>query len=646
MSTVTRIESSEPERVESGNLIQVGWWYWVKWDNREEKQLCCIIAIGSNYAELKGLSGGNRIHLDEFSSQCERELNFKEIIRGKIEHHKVAVEGLLKQINELTRKLGVAPTGMLEHESDTRSLSTLNQQADVRDYKKELITAKETTLPALFNEVRKQNELMAEWMQAELIPLEASLDQMKGVIKTIDDRVFHVDLYAGLTEKVVRIRDGAPAPETEQLHLMQRRLYMDEECLADYRIGGMDFDSIEKFEAWMLRPANLPNILPHRRCMVAFRVRRASKERRAESLMEMFVNISLEDADKRTFLYIRNGDAIYRMESKLEFGEKIFPDTTEFTSGTLLMAKSPRWSSDGWKIITKHAYEQLIQDSKDRQRKHAAWKKEEKKKPKKERKDEFFSPYRGGPFDDEYSRYAPFDKSNVHYDDICEHIASEIKQYNRIALILQGLFDRSPILHPHGQVSLWTEAGFKAAVTLVFDHDRTLAAGEKPDFEAYRAACNAKAEKGSIFIGQDLSWQRAEAVKENARQARDYRRRERTHHYEYYKPYGNPGPGFIAKSIHLGKKGATFTWNRERERSVRWTDKRRGDPMPSFFTAPLDQLFNVSAYKPGDFRQFYRDPRTRAEYIQWAYFLLGAEEFHAGNLKIGHDSDTKLKGKS
>jgi hypothetical protein len=48
---------------------------------------------------------------------------------------------------------------------------------------------------------------------------------------------------------------------------------------------------------------------------------------------------------------------------------------------------------------------------------------------------------------------------------------------------------------------------------------------------------------------------------------------------------------------------------------------------------PADQLFNVSAYRPGDYKQFFADHRTRAEYLRWAPLLLTAEEFHAGNIK-------------
>jgi hypothetical protein len=53
------------------------------------------------------------------------------------------------------------------------------------------------------------------------------------------------------------------------------------------------------------------------------------------------------------------------------------------------------------------------------------------------------------------------------------------------------------------------------------------------------------------------------------------------------------------------------------------------------------KLFNVSGYKPGDYKQFYIDPRSREKYLKWAPLLLAAEEWHAGNL----DREGKLKKK-
>jgi hypothetical protein len=41
---------------------------------------------------------------------------------------------------------------------------------------------------------------------------------------------------------------------------------MDEECLAKYEAGGMDFNDIGKFDAWLSRGGNFGRILPHDPC--------------------------------------------------------------------------------------------------------------------------------------------------------------------------------------------------------------------------------------------------------------------------------------------------------------------------------------------------------------------------------------------
>jgi hypothetical protein len=46
-------------------------------------------------------------------------------------------------------------------------------------------------------------------------------------------------------------------------------------------------------------------------------------------------------------------------------------------------------------------------------------------------------------------------------------------------------------------------------------------------------------------------------------------------------------------------------------------------------------LLNVSAYKPGDYKRFFSDPRTRKEYLKWAPLMLAAEDYHAGVLELG-----------
>lgn len=55
----------------------------------------------------------------------------------------------------------------------------------------------------------------------------------------------------------------------------------------------------------------------------------------------------------------------------------------------------------------------------------------------------------------------------------------------------------------------------------------------------------------------------------------------------------------------------------------------RTDDVRDAIQVDAARLLNVSAYTPGDYRQFYDDPRTRADYLEWAPLLLAAEDWHA-----------------
>jgi hypothetical protein len=84
-----------------------------------------------------------------------------------------------------------------------------------------------------------------------------------------------------------------------------------------------------------------------------------------------------------------------------------------------------------------------------------------------------------------------------------------------------------------------------------------------------------------------------------------------------------------------------YEWTRKSQRGKkRWVPSpnrpgwgrhvRDYDDIPVRMEVPIGEVFNVSAYTPGDYRQFFEDPRTRRDYLQWAPILLAAEEYHAG----------------
>lgn len=620
------------------NEIEPGQWYWVK-DEEGEEYFGCVVYLGSNYAKIAYPGGGSeRVLFDRYFDRARYEPNPEQVIDAQIAKRREKVKHLLEKVKEITARLGVAQRAALSApvEGEKYALAVLSNQNSIKDYEKALICAKDEQLPELFEEIKKAHQNLANWMGASALPLEAAVNHMKGSIEHIEDRVFSISLYAGLTEQVKQCSGGEPAAITDKLHVMQRRLYMDEECLLNYRHGGMDFQTIEQFDEWLCEPINRDRILPFPRCLVAMRVRRENREYEDDgTLLSKFINIQLNEMNKHTFLYIRNGEQVYRMNCDLGFGEMIFPDKSFFDPDEEKMIK--RFVSVE-KLVPKRLYDQMLLEEEEMKEKYEQWKRENpKKKWLRENPDkqpgqwEYYNPYHNWSRHDLHSySWEPFNPGSAYYDDACKILSDEIKQYNRIALIIQGLFDRSSVLHPHPPARTWTPEGFDAVVKLVYDGQYTLYAGPKPDFEAYRLQGVRLLTTDSIVIGQRYYWMQREALRENTRQARDWRIRQKSN-YNVFEPYGDPGPDYMSKMDEWKARSrkAVFRWERD---SRSWTYQGR-DKIPCSIIVPADKLFNVTVYKPGDYKQFFQDPRTRAEYLKWAPLLLAAEEYHTGNFQ-------------
>lgn len=631
---------------DEGKGPEVGQWFWVKPDKEDGKRwLGCIVHVGSNHVQLEGVSYRARVHFDDFHEELSPEPEPDAYIDGRIKHYQDEANRLMGRVKELTARLGVAPSPELTAGSETAALARVTSSStDMGEYKAALVKAKEDQLPNLFARIGEANKAMSSWMTAKLIPLKAQADGMRGSVSVIEDRIFSVELYAGLSEEVVKIADGEPASLDTKVHLLQRRCYMDEECLAEYRAGGMDFQGIGAFDAWLVEPENRDRLLPFERCAVAFQVRRRAKDRDAVDISDFIRFSEMEQADKWTFLYLRNGEQVFRMHTSVRFEDKLFPDPDRsvLNSGQQLWAKKFGSRIDKDSIITDNEY-QGMREEEDREL--AEWEAKMAQREADKAAGKEVKP--GGPWhwrpSRESDRYVPFTPSSVYYDDIGKVVGDQLKQHNRIALILQGLLDRSEVFHPHPPWQIWTQAGFEAALELIFDSTRALTAGEKPDFEVYRARLNKSLKKGSVTVGQDDAWELHEGRKEAKRMDNDYR----THgHYRptRFRPYGNPGPGVLAKVSHYAKKAGrcTYAWFRERLTY----DPDKDDKIRTTFTCPSSQVLNVDAYTPGDFRDFFDDPRTREEYLKWAPLLLEAEEYHAGNRVVAEPAPKAKRGKS
>ena len=625
MDIVTR-KADQKDVDNDDSRAAVGTWHWVKEDKdgkpTKQKWLGCVTHVGTNFVEIKGPTNDarstrvTRVHFDSFWEWCEAEKNPDLHIDAQISCYQEKTRQLMEEVRGLTARLGVTQRQALDDGSnaDVKALS-IRSSEPVDAYKKDLVKAKEETLPDLFEKIKKSNEMMSTWMQVKLIPYEAEAAALQGSIGLVKDRIFSVQLYAGLVEEAERVRDGVPAPNDTPVHLMQRRAYMDEECLVGYETGGMDYKSIRDFEGWLCKPANFDRLFPHPRTLLAFRVRRYDKER--EVSLSNFIQVMNEKLwDKTTFLYVRNGEQLHRIETQIEFEEQLFPDMKNklFTSSKLWGARFMHGIDD---IITDEEHQGLIEDEK-------ALEEKLKKIPKKDH-----WRHRNHSVNDSDS-YIPFTPDNVYFDDIMKILDAEKKKHNRLVLVMQGILDRSPMLHPHPPWQLWTHEGFNAAFKLVYDGSRALSAGDKPDFEAYRARLNSYLCEGSVTVGQEVAWEIREAERINRERENNANWARTDHHYERYRPSGDPGPGKVAVVARYSAKNhaVTYDWKRERRRS------REEGEVPASLTTGQENVLNVDAYKPGDFHIFFDDPRTRQEYLRWAPMLLEAEECHAGNRDV------------
>lgn len=604
-------------RDRGSDLPKVGDWYWLPLRDEESEDarwLGCVTEVGSNYYGFVGVVNSHgrrttRIHFDNFDPTVhEREPDAEAVIASHIAKYDTEVRTLIQEVTELTARLSVSSTAP---QQETQALALRNEESSkaMTTYKLDLIKARDKTLPDLFKQIEEANSCMAGWMKAKLIPLESKIGDLKEAKSKIEERIFSVELYAGLVEQVHQIRDGEPAGKETPIHLMQRRCYMDEECLANYKAGGMEFKDIKEFDRWLAKKENFDRVLPHPRCLVAFQVRRNEKVRHFNGFRSFITFVLNGEAryDKFTYLYIRNGDQLYRLATEYDFDAQLFPDPDKqifFSTGEKIWAKQFAGNFDEDEFITDAHYKELIAEDKAKKKKDKHhWSRMDK--------------------------YEPFTSESVYFDDMARVVTKKIKKHNNLVLILQGLLDRSPVLHPHPVWHLWTREGFEAALKLVHDSSRALVSGDAPDFEAYRARLNASLKVGCMTVGQEEMWLRDEARKYNEREEGNWRRKREHYHVEHHQPYGNPGPGLIAKTVRVSrdKTKCSYTWTRERQIRRSWST---GDEdITCHFTTEMSQLLNVEAYTPGDYKIFYADPRTRAMYIDWAPLLLAAEDWHA-----------------
>lgn len=209
-------------------------------------------------------------------------------------------------------------------------------------------------IPAQTHELRhiaareaKRAELQAKWIKQRTSAITEKLEAMapffveksdvalartsgmRRIAEDIMKGIESLDLYTGKGVEVHALAEGKPAPSSEPLTLMQRKLFMDEEFAVWADVGAeFDFRDIKKFDKAINKyPALRDQVLPTPRCVVSMAVRRD-----AIDYGDKWTNHSYNEINRNVFLLVRNGENVHRIHSAQpshEHTPRLFPTRDE-----------------------------------------------------------------------------------------------------------------------------------------------------------------------------------------------------------------------------------------------------------------------------------------------------------------------------
>jgi hypothetical protein len=190
----------------------------------------------------------------------------------------------------------------------------------------------------------EERQLELERQMGELELQKQKLNEMvramQEEVKRRLEQIWMIELYLGSKEEVKRLAEGAPAPSTTPITVVQQVLCMDEELAVwDWthnpdRIGEFDYQNLDDFDEWLTSdPAHLEAIFPYQKGMIGLRVRRREKERSGQEyagISGAFRAMAEAEADQMTYLLVRNGENLYRLWIDVKLWPRLFPNQGDY----------------------------------------------------------------------------------------------------------------------------------------------------------------------------------------------------------------------------------------------------------------------------------------------------------------------------
>jgi hypothetical protein len=182
---------------------------------------------------------------------------------------------------------------------------------------------KENYINLIHEGIKFQIEKKRQQLETVREQLSGVLSEFRKKISKLEEVIWMIELYLGINEKIIQIKEGSKANPDTVIHFRQEVLFMDEE-VGDPEDSGIDFERIEQFDNWISK--NINRILPEEKSVVVFRVRRDDKKYSDNP----FINNMLNKENHKTYVLIKNGECLYRIWGDIKMGERLFPKKSEF----------------------------------------------------------------------------------------------------------------------------------------------------------------------------------------------------------------------------------------------------------------------------------------------------------------------------
>jgi hypothetical protein len=334
-TTVIKPEA-QARRMTRDDLPKRGDWHWVTYRNWSKKQvtsLMCVETVASNHIEFTGPTddGGTtsvRVRFHELEVDTKSEPNWKQVLAKQIDEKKNEIQQAVASLADMMKSADILPDETVQA-APTLLPSTTRRSPE--ETKKNLIKLRDKKLPEAHKDIERLTKEMVALNRALYLPELNEADRLKKAAQGIEDRLFVLELYAGMWQNIEQLTDGKPASATTPITVRQMLRYMDEETLFDLDSGGMDYKNLSDFDNWVCKPENLHRVCPEDRCIVAFKVRRKWKNYPNPSdIFGWFEQMRKHEANMKTYLLMRNGEQVFRLACEIEFEPRLLPMSTEF----------------------------------------------------------------------------------------------------------------------------------------------------------------------------------------------------------------------------------------------------------------------------------------------------------------------------